>query len=78
MNLLWGVLLRSASGYIVAPRPTVMATPGAPALGPRVTIEPVFRDPAARTRYERWLAETRGTAVTIRVPRDSGRAATCP
>jgi phosphatidylinositol alpha-1,6-mannosyltransferase len=38
-------LVRDVAAHLKRARPTVMATPGAPPLGPRVTVEPVYRDP---------------------------------
>jgi phosphatidylinositol alpha-1,6-mannosyltransferase len=38
-------LVRDVASHLKRARPTVMSTPGAPAVGPRVTLEPVFRDP---------------------------------
>jgi glycosyltransferase involved in cell wall biosynthesis len=56
-------LVRDVAAHLKRAKPTVMATPGAPPIGPRVTIEPVYRDPgrfapgiAANARVVRRLA----------------------
>lgn len=56
-------LVRDVAAHLKNARATVMATPGAPPIGPRVTIEHVYRDPgrfasaiAANARVVRRLA----------------------